>query len=114
MLFENLMFVNVSAIHSSFLISGSDASCGPAYVSLVQDLEAPMYPSKIVANVLLRLRSTPHWFRDAASVFVYGAFVEGLTCGVQKLAASGSSVTLPPTTQWFVMLRRWLAKLYIE
>ena len=52
MLFENLMFLNVSAIQSSFLISGSDASPGPAYVSPVQVCDAPMKPSKIVVSAL--------------------------------------------------------------
>ena len=42
MLFENLMFLNVSAIQSSFLISGSEASTGPANVSLTQEFDAPM------------------------------------------------------------------------
>ena len=42
MLFENLMFENVSATQSSFLISGSEASHGPAYVSLVHECDAPM------------------------------------------------------------------------
>ena len=36
------MLSNVSAIHSSFLISGSDASAGPAYTSLVHECDAPM------------------------------------------------------------------------
>ena len=36
------MFLNVSATQSSFLISGSDASPGPAYVSLVHEYDAPM------------------------------------------------------------------------
>ncbi len=42
MLFENLMFLNVSATQSSFLISGSDASDGPVYVSPVHENDAPM------------------------------------------------------------------------
>jgi hypothetical protein len=42
MLIANLILGNVSAIHISFLISGSDASCGPAYVSIVQSVEAPL------------------------------------------------------------------------
>ena len=42
MLTANLMFGFWSTIHSSFLISGSDASCGPANVPLVQLVaEAP-------------------------------------------------------------------------
>ena len=41
MLIANLMFENVSTIHSSFLISGSEASDGPANVSLVQFVDAP-------------------------------------------------------------------------
>src|SRR5687767_4063081 len=114
MLFENLMLLNVSAIQSSFWISGSEASAGPVYVSLVHECDAPMYPSKSVPNVLFRFRSTPHALREAGSVFVYGTLVPGLTRGVQKLVAFGSSSTLPPLTQWFVMLRRWLAKLWIE
>ncbi len=36
------MFVNVSAIQSSFLISGSDASPGPANISLLHEYDAPM------------------------------------------------------------------------
>ena len=64
--------------------------------------------------MLLRFRSTPHAVREAGSVFVYGAPVAGLTRGVQKFAANGSSVSLPPTTQWFVMLRRCCPKLCIE
>ena len=36
------MFLNVSAIQSSFWISGSDASDGPAYTSLVHEVDAPM------------------------------------------------------------------------
>jgi len=64
--------------------------------------------------VLLRFASTPHAVREAGSLFVYGTPVDGLTRGVQKLAAFGSSVTLPPTTQWFVRFLRWLAKSYIE
>jgi hypothetical protein len=42
MLLENLMFGNESATQSSFLISGSEASAGPVYTSLVQDVDAPM------------------------------------------------------------------------
>ena len=42
MLFENLMLSNVSAIQSSFRISGSEASDGPVYVPLVQECDAPM------------------------------------------------------------------------
>src|ERR687896_1679445 len=99
MLFENLMFLNVSAIQSSFRISGSEASDGPVYTSLVHEYDAPMKPSKIVPNVLLRFRSTPHRLRDAGSLLMYGAPVEGFTRGVQKFGASGSSVSLPPTTQ---------------
>src|SRR5215211_5071294 len=72
MLFENLMFVNVSAIQSSFLISGSEASPGPANVSLVHENDAPMKPSKIVPTVLLRFSSTPQAFREPGSVLVYG------------------------------------------
>jgi hypothetical protein len=65
------------------LISGSEASDGPVYVSLVHEYDAPMYPSKIVPTVLLRLLSTPHRFREAGSVFVYGSPVDGLIRGVQ-------------------------------
>ena len=36
------MFSNVSAIQSSFWISGSDASAGPAYTSLMHECDAPM------------------------------------------------------------------------
>ena len=36
------MFVNLSATQSSFLISGSDASAGPANTSLVHEYDAPM------------------------------------------------------------------------
>ncbi len=64
--------------------------------------------------MLLRLLSTPHAVREPGSVFVYGRPVLGLVRGVQKSAAKGSSVTLPPLTQWFVMFLRWLAKSYIE
>ena len=42
MLFENLMFLNVSAIQNSFWISGSEASNGPANTSLTHDVDAPM------------------------------------------------------------------------
>jgi hypothetical protein len=42
MLFENLMLSNVSAIQSSFLISGSEASAGPVKTSLVHECDAPM------------------------------------------------------------------------
>ena len=45
---------------------------------------------------------------------MYGTPVSGLIRGVQKFAAIGSSVSLPPSTQWFVMFFRWLAKLCIE
>ena len=41
MLLANLMSGNVSATHCSFLISGSEASDGPEYVSLVQLVDAP-------------------------------------------------------------------------
>ena len=41
MLFENLMFGNVSATHFSLRVSGSQYSPGPAYVSLVQSVDAP-------------------------------------------------------------------------
>ncbi|HEY6774921.1 MAG TPA: hypothetical protein VI122_00240, partial [Thermoleophilaceae bacterium] len=50
--------------------------------------------------------STPHAFREAGSELVYGSPVPGFTLGVQKFAALESSVSFPPTTQWFVMLRR--------
>src|SRR5918994_6608579 len=116
MLFENLMFLNVSGIQSAFLISGSDASAGPVKMSDVQFVDAPMKPSKSVANVLLRLRSTPQPFLPAGSLLVapgIGRPVDWFTDGVQKLAANGSSVSLPPTTQWFVMLRRCCEKLWI-
>ena len=36
------MFLNLSATHSSFWISGSDASAGPANTSLLQLNDAPM------------------------------------------------------------------------
>jgi hypothetical protein len=36
------MFVNVSATHSSFLISGSDASLRPVKTSLVHEVDAPI------------------------------------------------------------------------
>ena len=36
------MLSNVSAIHSSLRISGSEASPGPANTSLVHDYDAPM------------------------------------------------------------------------
>src|SRR3954471_2294278 len=114
MLFENLMFLNVSAIQSSFRISGSDASNGPAYVSVVHDVDAPMKPSKIVANVLLRFISTPHAVREAGSLFVYGSPVAGLVRGVQKLAAVGSSDERPPLTHQFVIVRRWPFELWNE
>ena len=78
------MFLNVSAIQSSFWISGSDASPGPAYVSLVHEYDAPMYPSKSVPTVLFRFMSMPHAVREAGSVFVYGRPVAGLIRGVQK------------------------------
>ena len=41
MLLANLMFGKVSATHISFLISGSEASDGPANRSLVQLADAP-------------------------------------------------------------------------
>jgi len=41
MLFANLMFGNVSTTQRSFLISGSEYSAGPEYVSLVQLDDAP-------------------------------------------------------------------------
>jgi hypothetical protein len=49
----------------------------------VHEYDAPMYPSKIVPTVLLRLLSTPHRFREAGSVFVYGSPVDELIRGVQ-------------------------------
>src|SRR4029077_4376865 len=107
MLFENFMFLNVSATHSSFWISGSDASAGPANTSLVHEYDAPMYPSKIVPTVLLRFRSTPHALREPGSLFTYGPPVSGLTRGVQNPAAFGSSLSFPPLTQWLVMFFRW-------
>src|SRR5919106_4745088 len=106
MLFENLMLSNVSATHSSFWISGSDASAGPAYVPLVHECDAPMKPSKIVPTVLLRLLSTPQALRDPGSVAVYGSPVPGLMRGMPKFAAFGSSVLFPPLMQWFVMFFR--------
>src|SRR5215208_4960897 len=112
MLFENLMFLNVCAIQYSFLISGSDASDGPANTSLVHELDAPTYPSKTVPRVLLRFRATPIAFRAAGSLMV--VLVTGAGAGVQKFAANGSSVVFPPITQWFVMLRRCWPKLWIE
>ncbi len=63
MLFANLMPLNVSGIQCSFLISGSEASNGPAKVSPVQPEPAPAKPSNSVPTVLLRLRSTPHELR---------------------------------------------------
>ena len=45
---------------------------------------------------------------------VYGWPLSGLTLASQKFAANGSSVSLPPSTQWFVMLRRCWLKLCIE
>ena len=36
------MLSNVSAIQSSFWISGSDASPGPAKTSLMHEVDAPM------------------------------------------------------------------------
>ena len=48
-------------------ISGSEASNGPANVSLVQFVLAPAKPSKSVPIVLLRLRSVPHELRLATS-----------------------------------------------
>ena len=36
------MFLNVSAIQSSFWISGSDASLRPVKTSLVHEVDAPM------------------------------------------------------------------------
>ena len=36
------MLSNVSAIHNSLRISGSDASPGPAKTSLVHECDAPM------------------------------------------------------------------------
>ena len=36
------MFLNVSAIQSSFLISGSEPSDGPAKTSLTHEFDAPM------------------------------------------------------------------------
>ena len=42
MLFENLMFLNVSAIQSSFWISGSEASNGPENTSRGTLFDAPM------------------------------------------------------------------------
>ena len=41
MLIANLIFGNVSATQCSFWISGSEASNGPANVSLVQSALAP-------------------------------------------------------------------------
>jgi len=41
MLFANLMFENVSTTQLRFLVSGSEYSDGPAYVSFVHELEAP-------------------------------------------------------------------------
>jgi hypothetical protein len=41
MLIANLIFGNVSATQRSFLISASEFSNGPAYVSLLQDVLAP-------------------------------------------------------------------------
>src|SRR5918994_1115887 len=114
MLLENLMFLNVSAIQSSFWISGSEASDGPAYVSLVHECDAPIYPSNRVPNVLLRFRSTPHAVRKPGSVAVYGTPVAGLTRACQKFAPNGSSLSSPPTTQWLVILRRCCPKLWIE
>src|SRR5687767_7749908 len=108
MLLENLMFGNVSAIQSSFWISGSDASLGPVKVSLMQECDAPMKPSNSVANVLLRFRSTPHAVRAAGSIAVLGTPVSNCARGDQKSAANGSSVSRPPTTQWLVRFRRWL------
>ena len=64
--------------------------------------------------MLLRFMSVPQAVRDAGSEFVYGAPVTGLSAGVQKLAAFGSSVSLPPMTQWAVMFLRWLLKSYSE
>src|SRR5215211_232663 len=99
MLFENLMFLNVSATQSSFLISGSEASPGPANTSLVHENDAPMKPSKIVPTVLLRFSSTPHAFFEPGSVLVYGSPVPGLILGAQKFEADGSSLSRPPSTQ---------------
>jgi hypothetical protein len=86
MLFANLMFWKVSTIHCSFLISGSETSDGPAYVSLVQLEEAPEYPSKKLPTELFRFRSTPQELR---------------LDGIPVVAVSG---------QWRVMFLRWLAK----
>ena len=80
------MFVKFSTSQISFWISGSEASDGPAYVSLVQLDDAPEYPSKRVPTVLLRFRSTPQELRPA---------------GMPLVLVSG---------QWFVMFFRWLAK----
>src|ERR671922_656056 len=104
MLLENLMFLNVSAIQSSFLISGSDASDGPANTSLVHECDAPMYVcppnvSKIVPTVLLRFRSTPQASRAAGSLPMNGLLPGGGERNCQKFAAFGSSVSFPPSTQ---------------
>ena len=45
---------------------------------------------------------------------VYGWPFSGLTLASQKFAADGSSLYLPPSTQWLVMLRRCMLKLCIE
>ena len=41
----NVMLVKVWASHTSLRASGSDSSAGPAKVSLVHEVEAPVYPS---------------------------------------------------------------------
>src|SRR5688572_9803699 len=111
MLFENLMFgPSVSTIQASFRASGSETSFGPAKTSLVHECDAPTYPSKIVPSDWLRFRSTPHALRESASVLT-GVAPLFCTFVVQKSAAIGSSSSLPPITQWFVIFRRWLWKL---
>ena len=58
--------------------------------------------------------STPHALRAAGSIAVNGAVPPKGVFAVQKLAANGSSVSLPPTTHWFVRFFRCEAKLCIE
>jgi hypothetical protein len=63
MLFANLMFPKVSTTQLRFLLSGSEYSEGPAYVSLVQEVDAPKYPSNSEYSPLFRFWSTPHALR---------------------------------------------------
>src|SRR3954462_7451104 len=78
MFIENRMFGKLASSATSFLSSGWLSSPGPAYVSLVQEDEAPCYPSNSEPTEKPRLSSMPQLPREAGSNDVEATSPPGL------------------------------------